>query len=213
MIFYMHSKDLIKHWIVDDPVLAVCSQYVIVSNQVYTRNSCKDIVSNKSLYPQASFLSEYVLDKDWEMFKQGYQSQLTAEHIVAFLALVLEVAIKDNQTVVFLCSKEEYDRCPFFDILSDFCDEMFGYPLIDYSFFKKHPYSYHYNEKKTLKVASEIREGINRSHTPSDKSPKKVIKKFLSAHGIEYDDDMSKQELLNLIPRPKVMRFIDDELY
>lgn len=213
MILYMHSKDFLKHWIVDNPELAVCSQYVIVSNQVYTRNKYKDIILNKSLYPQAAFLSDYIISKDLEMFRDGYRSQLTAEHVIAFLALVIDVALTDNETVVFICSKDEYDRCPFLDILSDFCDEIFGYPLIDYSFYRKHPYSYHYNIKRTLKIVSEMRRTISDSHAPNENSSKKDIKRYLKAHDIDYEDDMSKHELLNLVPKPKLMKFIDDELY
>lgn len=211
MVCYMNSKDFLKHYIKKYPERALCSQYVIVSNTIYTTNKYKDIVVNKVLFPSSGLLSNYYYNNNWEEFVISYKSQLRNDRPMLFLSVVLDIAINDDEDIVFICSKEEWKRCPFLKILSDFCMEVFQYPLIDYHRYMTEPYTYDYDIDFTMKKVKKLQDIIRSDEIPTKNSSKKDIKKFLKFHHIEYEKGMSKTELLELVPAPKIMRSIEHD--
>lgn len=154
-IWYMNGNTFQKMMIPNEkPESVLNAKYVMVSSRIRTSKTKefrKQIINaNMSLFPEHQILADLgALDGEW--FENEYRKQLRAHR--GFLANLVNNAVKNNVTFIFICSKSEWKvgsgRNNYMQIIADYVYEEFGYPMWDYKKYKlgkEKPVSYNKDE-------------------------------------------------------------------
>jgi hypothetical protein len=203
----MDSKVFEKYYLeYEDDKDILNTQYVLISNRVRSNGSRKNVISMKSsLYPD----SYTMMANDEDEFNTLYRNQL--ELCMEELAEVIYGGLKNNWTIVFICSENE-NNLNFLDILAGYVYKTFKYPIYDYEDLIKGRYKpLKVNEEKimkTLKIIVKKSRKVNFKKSMCSQNgrlnllkyikkthDKKTLKKFLYMYD-EYEEGMSYKDML-----------------
>lgn len=191
-IFIMNSETFLKKFIEkEDPKKVLRTQICIVSTTIRRTGRYSNIIQASFLYPNNRILADYLCDKDKDVFIDDYKHQLS-EASRPFLATLINGAIEENYTIIFLCSHKE-SKFKYLDYLVEFVKEEFGYPIYKYEDYLKYGSSIfkRYDKEYVLKK-------VNKEFKIAKKEQKK--KQLSTVNGRkEYIKNLSKSKMKKMV--------------
>ena len=208
-MFIMDGKTLIEMYINEEPKKIKDTQYVVVSNSIRKNGKYKDQVvnANNILLPRQDLILDYS-DYTSPSYQNAYREYIDERK--PFLATLIKYAIEEDGIVVFLCSKRE-KKYLYLDMIKEYIEDAFDYPVYDYKKYKKGKESYRDVDydgviKKCDKVLKKAKKdeidkllSTERGREKYFKSlSKPELKKELKKRDL-YQKGMSKSEMIDML--------------
>lgn len=189
----------------EDPNKIFRTQHRIVSSRIRTLDHYHDIVklTNVTLFPSDHILADFGCH-DKNFFEKEYRKQLKC--LKADLARFVYSSMINKTTFIFICSDKEW-KLGYLQIMKDFIEEYFHYPVYDYKKYKTGKEAYRqfnqeYVEKVCKKELSKKREEEFAEGMKTEKGRKKILKSLSTAemrtvlrNSDLYIKGMSKKEM------------------
>lgn len=207
----MDSKTFLQEFINENPKIVLRTQFVLVSSNIRKsgRYEKQVINANNMFFPNTELIMDYDDYKNNHKFREKYYDQIRESN--PFLATIITYAIKEKETIVFLCTKREMKKYNYLEILVDYIKEEFDYPVIDYKKLKKGTvkkvkYSDSYTLNKCKKVLKKAKKEKRDKMLSSEKGREKYFKDMSKKELIKelkkrdlYIEDMDKSEMIEML--------------
>ena len=216
-IYYMHGGTFKDIFLKENPNKILKSTFILISTCIRTNGKFKDNVINlcNVLYPDKDILRDVndVLNMKFKKkdiiadstFRDLYRKQLNDNKLL--LARIVKEAVNSNNTVVLLCSEKEYDMC-YMQILVEYIEEVFDFPVYNYKKVKKgkeksRPFGKNHVLYRCEKVIEKAIEQKRKELMKSKSGRKKIL------------NSMTKEEMIKMMKKKQlyVSGMEKDEMY
>ena len=133
MIYTMNTKTFMKIFSHEDPKRIEKTQFVVISKRIRKTAEEDNVIFCPKLFPSDMLLADRRSTFDEGFFEREYRQSLDEDRLT--LAIIIKGVIEEKYTVVFLSTLKEW-QIGYMQILSDYIEEEFGYPIIDYKKYK-----------------------------------------------------------------------------
>lgn len=182
----MHTKTFATMFAkVEQPKKVLKAQYIIVSTRIRKSGTDGNVVSISNLFPNPMILADYRLDIDSSFLRRAYEKQLDDQKHL--LAILVSTALDIGEPIIFLCTPKEW-KLGFIQILSEYIEREFHYPVINYKKYKKHPWTVN---PPDITLISNICESVIRKRQNSVRKEKLKTK----SGRLDLVNNMSKDEM------------------
>ena len=208
-IYIMDGETLVKTYINEDPKKIKETQYVLISNSIRKNGKYKDQVvnANNILLPKQDLILDYD-DYTSPSYQNAYREYINERK--PFLATLIKYAIEEDGIVILLCSKRE-KKYLYLDMLKEFIEDEFDYPVYNYKKYKKGKEKYRdidYDDviKKCNKVLKKAKKDEIDKKLSTERGreeyfnslSKSELKKELKKMDL-YQKGMSKSEMIDML--------------
>lgn len=208
-IYIMDGETLVKTYINEEPKKIKDTQYVLISNSIRKNGKYKDQVvnANNILLPKQDLILDYD-DYTSPSYQNAYREYINERK--PFLATLIKYAIEEDGIVILLCSKRE-KKYLYLDILKEFIEDEFDYPVYNYKKYKKGKEKYRdidYDDviKKCNKVLKKAKKDEIDKKLSTERGreeyfnslSKSELKKELKKMDL-YQKGMSKSEMIDML--------------
>ena len=208
-IYIMDGETLVKTYINEEPKKIKDTQYVLISNSIRKNGKYKDQVvnANNILLPKQDLILDYD-DYTSPSYQNAYREYINERK--PFLATLIKYAIEEDGIVILLCSKRE-KKYLYLDMLKEFIEDEFDYPVYNYKKYKKGKEKYRdidYDDviKKCNKVLKKAKKDEIDKKLSTERGreeyfnslSKSELKKELKKMDL-YQKGMSKSEMIDML--------------
>ena len=189
----MNTKTFDKIFAREDIKKISRTNFIIVSNRIRKSEEMDAVITAKKLFPSSYLLADSRAGYDPLYFKEKYWEQL--DDYKLSLAIIVKNAIDEKIPIIFICTKREWSL-GFMTLLSEYIEDKFEYPVIDYKKYKLKKISISdipYSPENTKKICNKvIKEEQKRKQSEKEKTP--MGRK-------ELVNSMSKDEMRMMLKR------------
>ena len=208
-IYILDGETLVKTYINEEPKKIKDTQYVLISNSIRKNGKYKDQVvnANNILLPKQDLILDYD-DYTSPSYQNAYREYINERK--PFLATLIKYAIEEDGIVILLCSKRE-KKYLYLDMLKEFIEDEFDYPVYNYKKYKKGKEKYRdidYDDviKKCNKVLKKAKKDEIDKKLSTERGreeyfnslSKSELKKELKKMDL-YQKGMSKSEMIDML--------------
>ncbi len=214
-IIRMNSKKFLKKFIEDKDVILQDFNYVLVSDEINSNNTHKNVVRARNLIPKTVDIG-LKINGEYQKYYENYMQYLASPEPLHLLVTMVAGVINSDLNVVLLCSKSEDDHS-YLDMIDEFLQKNFGLCAYTYEQYKE------YGEKckqikdiaKTKKAMVSAIEYLKKAQAENQKiqdkkdkekiktelkdMKKKELKEICKEYGIKFSKDDEKKDIIKKI--------------
>lgn len=215
VIVRMNSKKFLKKFIEDKNVILSDFNYVLISEEINTNGTHKNVVRARSLVPRTAEIGHRI-NGEIQKYYDGYMSYLASPEPLHLLLTMVVGVVKSDLNVVLLCSQSEDDN-QYLQIIDEFLTKNFGLRAFTYDEYKegiseKDVVPDIVRTKKAIQSAVEyLKKAESENKKLQDKKDKekakaqlkdmkrKELKEICEEYGIKYKKDDEKKDIIKKI--------------
>ncbi|MFN4245855.1 MAG: hypothetical protein ACK4F9_06915 [Brevinematia bacterium] len=217
VIIRMDSKKFLKDFIKENDPMEF--QYVLISENITTKEKFKNVKAIPLLIPPVSAISE-LENEGFKSYRKAYLNYLSNPKIEAFISIIVKAVVDNELKIVLLCSQSE-NEFKYLKIICEYIEEVYKLKTYTYKSYKENP-----EKACKIKNKDEVKKILNKklenlySNKEVDLETKKDKKKLMKElkklsrkelikvarkKNIDVDEDADKDKIVKKIAK-KLMK-------